>query len=305
MISTGIQKPANYIYLPGKTHEDYSYPDLLVSMNRLGLEDKRVKDTAQSLGIEFKASVKENTGKEYATMNFSDALSLNLGLGGFSINLRQLVDLLSLLRSGEALDGNGERIRETRCISIYEEIVGERPPWRSEWTDTSFRLVEDEQGIEYTDHKKYLPFILYDHRLEDGELRPLRSELLKMDHKLGIAFIPGINFDYWLRDASKFGLPSLHERGFEVTKEKPPYFQRSSFEKPPSSEWNDGLSGCLTYDSPYPSDSLPHTVIFGIGSNMSDQPFLNCRNEGDYGDSGRDGRYIGSGIRHIREFQGF
>src|SRR3989344_6098737 len=63
-LTTNLSNPEDYILLPGKTHEDYSYNDLLVSMYRLGMTTE-VEEVANQLGYKLSNSAKENNGRDY------------------------------------------------------------------------------------------------------------------------------------------------------------------------------------------------------------------------------------------------
>jgi len=76
---------------------------------------------------------------------------------------------------------------------ILDEILPGRKPWRAEWLDANFKVINEKLHIDYNN------------RMINGKLKPLSSELLEdclMEDK-----ILGINLDYWLKNPTKHGLP--------------------------------------------------------------------------------------------------
>ena len=77
--------------------------------------------------------------------------------------------------------------------NILDEILTVRNPWRSEWLDADFKVINDKLNINYN------------HRTINGKLKPQNSEPLEeclMQNKT-----PGIDLDSWLRNPTKQGLP--------------------------------------------------------------------------------------------------
>src|SRR3989338_6076744 len=98
-----INSPEDYIFLPGKTYGSYSYPNLEVSMYRLNAAPQVVQ-AANKLGFQVQDTAKEQNGREYiGSVNWNQALLLNLNLGGLTLNPRQGIDFIQLLRSGKAV----------------------------------------------------------------------------------------------------------------------------------------------------------------------------------------------------------
>ncbi len=112
--------PADYIILPGKVHGSYSYPDLVVSMDRY-----------------------------YHGKNWDQAHE-ELNKEGYHMqNPRQFVDFLNLLRSGNVNDGLGKALSSDRIEVIYKEITEVREPWRAEWHDAKFFKRDEDWFIIY------------------------------------------------------------------------------------------------------------------------------------------------------------
>jgi|SRR3989344_998734 len=193
-----IENLQDWIVLPGHKHEAYEYPDLLVSMHRLSYTPE-VERVVKGLGYNLKNTAKEEDGHEYiGGITWEQALKLNLGLGDFTLNPRQLVDFLNLLRSGRAFDGTGNIIDRRILESILDEMIAVRNPWRSEWLDAGFKVKKvGENNVLYL-HSAH---ILY----SNGNLTPQYKKQLKdclMEDRT-----PGIDFDYWLNNATSQGLP--------------------------------------------------------------------------------------------------
>src|SRR3989344_4298872 len=110
-----ILNPANinnaheYIILPGATHGSYTYPEMLVAMERT------------------------HHGK-----NWNDAHELLVKENAYMLTIRQFVDFLSLLKSGKAFDGNGRQLDKGKLEDVLNDIIEVREPWRSEWLDAKF-----------------------------------------------------------------------------------------------------------------------------------------------------------------------
>jgi len=76
---------------------------------------------------------------------------------------------------------------------IYNEIAEVRDPWRAEWLDADFKVINE------------ILHINYNHRTVNAELKPQNSEPLEnclMENKT-----PGIDLEAWLKNANRQGLP--------------------------------------------------------------------------------------------------
>ena len=109
------------------------------------------------------------------------------------LTLREFVDFLSLIKTGKAEDGLGNKITKLELDTIYNNITEQRDPWRSEWLDADFKVVNGVLQINYN------------HRTVNKKLVPQNSEPLEsclMQDKQ-----PGIEIEYLLKNANKQGLP--------------------------------------------------------------------------------------------------
>jgi hypothetical protein len=111
-----IQNPESYLILQGNTHGNYSYPDLLVSMDKYH-HNKTWYKTQEDLHNER----------------------------AFMLTIRQFIDFINLLKSGKANNGKGKQVDKADLDKILDEIITVRRPWRAEWLDAKF----SKQGITY------------------------------------------------------------------------------------------------------------------------------------------------------------
>jgi len=115
--------------------------------------------------------------------------------GSFMLTIRQFVDFLSLLKSGKAYYASGDKAGTQTLNSILDEILAVREPWRSEWLDADFKTISGALHINYS------------HKFINSQLQPTYSEPLEkclMENKT-----PGIDLNYWLRNATSQGLPPV------------------------------------------------------------------------------------------------
>ncbi len=196
-ISRNTRNPESYILLEAKQHGNYSYPDLLVSMHRLGLTQE-VEKAANKLGLILTNTAQEQDGHQYiGNINHEHAINLVKASGLIPVNLRLFVDFLKEVKyclDGEkkVYDGNKNIIPYDRLLTAWNEITKVREPWRSEWFDNRFVKENDKW---YTIYYKINPNGILELAKE-----PLEDCLMK--NKL-----PGIDLEDWLERANSQGLP--------------------------------------------------------------------------------------------------
>ena len=83
------------------------------------------------------------------------------------ITIREFVDFLALLKTGNALDGLEQRLPEDEVERIYKDIAEKKDPYRAEWLDADFKVVDGRLHINYN------------HRTVNGNLQPQNSEPLE------------------------------------------------------------------------------------------------------------------------------
>ncbi len=168
--ATDIQNPESYIVLEGQTYGNYSYSDLLVAMD------------------------KKHHGKNwYETFEDLDKE------GAHMLTIRQYVDFLNLLKSGNVFSGAGNRVSSAILNKILYDILKVGGSYRAEWLDAKFR--KQSKGI----LRKSELVIDYCHSIGNGQLQPKYSETLETC--LMKDRTPGIYLASWLADATSQGLP--------------------------------------------------------------------------------------------------
>ena len=111
-----------WIALPGKAYSGYSYPDILVSVNR-----------------------------SYLGKSWNECQKLLHNEGCFMLTIRQFVDFINLLKSEDAKYSDGVKLTKEEKEIILDEILKFRNPWRGEWLDAKFTKIKN--GIYITYHK--------------------------------------------------------------------------------------------------------------------------------------------------------
>ena len=121
---SAIQNLDRYILLEGRDHGDYSYPDLLISMD-----------------------------KSHARMSWYETHAALARNGSYMLTIRQFADLLALLKSGKAFDGSGKLLGKSVSENIFDEIVARSNVSQSEWLDAKFSRKGLAQKLYITYHK--------------------------------------------------------------------------------------------------------------------------------------------------------
>ena len=157
---------SDYVLLPGQIHGDYSYPDLLVAKERTSF------------------------GATWNTAHYCLARS-----DQFMFTIRQFVDFVNMLRSGDVYNGDMERVESEEVEQILDEIVGQRDPCRGEWLDAHFRTIA---GL----------YIAHSHKLVRNELFPQYMQPLQ-EHVMHNSFVD------FFGSANDQGLPTRKGMGSE------------------------------------------------------------------------------------------
>lgn len=190
-------KKEDSVYIEGRQHGDYSYPNLLVNMHKLDYSND-VGKAAQRLGFSVKNTGKEQDGYRYiGKIQPEQAINLVKELNYVPINLRLFVDFLSEIESGlngkkSVYNGSGNIISKDRLQIVWDEITGIKRCWRGELFDNLFSKKGKQLYLTY--HK-----IKNDKTLE-RVTEPVEACLMQDK-------TPGVDIDYWLRSATKQGLP--------------------------------------------------------------------------------------------------
>ena len=137
---SNILNPESYIILEGKSHERYSYPDLLVSMQRSLLGDSWIE--------------------AHTTLHKEDSLMLNL---------IQYLDFLNLLKSDKVYDGNGDRLDYDKRIELLVPIFKGGLIPMGEYLDAFFNVNPTNDSL----------VMMYGHIISNESLNPLCYEVLR------------------------------------------------------------------------------------------------------------------------------
>ena len=165
-----IKNPEDYIILPGRTHQgqngSYSYPDILVSVKRIPVKNNWYE-------------IQEMLHKEGKQM----------------LNIRQFVDFLNLVKSGNLYNAKGDRIDFELAQKLDKDLFKRNSPKTGELLDAFF-IKEDE--------------IQYDHRTSGKRLEATVSERIENPMTRQFAYSPmnSVSFDGWLKKANYQGLPT-------------------------------------------------------------------------------------------------
>ena len=112
------------------------------------------------------------------------------------LSIRQYIDFLQLLKSGNVYDGRGAKLANGRVNEILDEILTKRDPWRAEWLDAYFKDVNGALHINY------------EHRNVNGQLKPQRNEPLE-NCVMEDAYVN-------LFSANRQGLPTVKRRFLNI-----------------------------------------------------------------------------------------
>ena len=117
---SNIRNAENYVILPGKAHGSYSYPNLVVAVE-----------------------------KTYLNSNWNQTHEALHRENAFMLSIRQYIDFLQMLQSGTVYNGRGTKLASGKVDEILDEILTKREPWRAEWLDAYFKDVNDALNISY------------------------------------------------------------------------------------------------------------------------------------------------------------
>jgi len=110
----------------------------------------------------------------------------------YMLTIRQFVDFLKLLKSGNVYDENKNKILNKESNLILYDILNQKNPVRGEWLDAEFKEIENKLYICYNS-KLFL----------ENNMKNKITQLLEvclMQDKM-------IDLDYWLANATSNGLP--------------------------------------------------------------------------------------------------
>ena len=83
------------------------------------------------------------------------------------LTIKEFVDFLQLLKSGNAKDGLNQKLPEDEVNALYDYITEKKDPSRYEWLDANFKVINGVLHINYY------------HQTVNRELKPQKSEPLE------------------------------------------------------------------------------------------------------------------------------
>ena len=184
-VNANIRNPEAYLIMPGKTYGNYSYPDLLVAMERTNLGS--------------------NWNQSHEALHQEDS---------FMLSIRQYIDFLQLLKSENVYDGKGAKLTKGRVNKILDEILTKRGPWRAEWLDAYFKNVNGVLHINY-EHRNVNGQLKPQRNepLEDCVMKDAYVNLFSANRQ----GLPTVNNAYVnLLSANRQGLPTVKSRAQEI-----------------------------------------------------------------------------------------
>lgn len=159
-----VEDPKNWIILPTNNKVgNSSYPNILVSTERF-----------------------------HSNKNWNECQSLLHNEQEFMLTIRQFIDFIKLLRSGNVKYADGTKLNKRKINKILDEILKVKSPWRAEWLDAKFSKSEDKLVITYHKIK------------DDGVIEEFTEELKDC---LILDKTPGIDLNHWLSNSTSWGIP--------------------------------------------------------------------------------------------------
>ena len=123
------------------------------------------------------------------------------------LTIRQFVDFLKLLKSENVYDENKNRISDEETKLILDDILTQRAPYRGEWLDADFKVINNKLQVNYN------------HKYTNGELIPQKSEPLEA------CLMEDVYVD--LFSANRQGLPTKKSKSQEICFYYPRYDNNS------------------------------------------------------------------------------
>ncbi len=156
----------DYVRLEGRTYGKYAYPDLLVS----------AEPVSEVRGMGTKSRRYEGNH--------------------FALTLRQTVDFMLLVNSGNLFDEAGNKLSSSRVDSLSRRLYHrEDGDYKAECTGTVFQTLKGGRLK-----------VIYDKINPDGTLTRV-EEAFEGGDSLMEDRMPGINIRDWLKNATDLGLP--------------------------------------------------------------------------------------------------
>jgi len=204
-LATDLSK---YIFLPKKRHGNQVHQPLLVSKERLSLEDAEPSieygsyhnliDRAQNYSMVASYDLDPNGYLGFLTWSESHKVLQNMNPQHIMLNPRRFIDFLDLLISSETYDGDGNKLSEVETKSILEQIIGKDKYAKSEYLDMHFDIQMGEMVVNYN------------HVVLDNKLIPRNMELLE-DYSMVSSTSQDLY--HWINNSNPQGLPKENYEG--------------------------------------------------------------------------------------------
>jgi len=134
--------------------------------------------------------------RKYLGLNWHQAHEELAKENSLMLTIRQFIDFLNLLKSENVYDENKNKIPAEQYNSILEDILTQRDPYRAEWLDADFKVINNNLHINYN------------HKYINGKLTPQKSEPLEA------CLMEDVYVD--LSSANKQGLPTKKSKSQEI-----------------------------------------------------------------------------------------
>ena len=113
------------------------------------------------------------------------------------LTLKEFADFLLLLRSGKAEDGLGNKIAKAELDNLYLDITEVRDPYRAEWLDAKFEVINGVLNLNYLHRiSRKVSIPRYSVPLETCVMKNCKVELSSFNNQ-GIPTKEGTDFNYW------------------------------------------------------------------------------------------------------------
>ena len=196
-----IPDPEHWLFLEGRQHGSYEYPDLYASLHRLSLTPS-VQQAAQQLNLTVANTALQKDGHlaDYiGNIQHKPAMDLVIGAGYCPLPPRLFVDFLNEIRAGlgsknkKVYNAQGNPIPHDLLQAVWDDITKVQNPYRGEWFDAAFTEKKKDWSITY--HKFNAAGKL------ELVTEPLDPDTLMEDKT------PGISLEDWLNNPTPQGLP--------------------------------------------------------------------------------------------------
>ncbi len=168
--------------------ETKEHPDLIIAKNRLTY-NKKVEQVSKKLNLDL-----QNNLEDYiVNINWNESHNLLKELNSFMLNPKLFAEFLKLLKSGNAFDGNKDKVNSNELEKILNGIIELRNPCRAEWLDHKYFKSSNKLQVTYHKFDSSGKLIEFTEKLDpDTLLKYILSEIILED---------------WINNTTSQGLP--------------------------------------------------------------------------------------------------